>query len=117
MRESGGRGEQIALQYLTNKGYKLLHSNFATHYGEIDLIVYNDKYLVFTEVKMRKGTQYGHPLESVTAGKQKKLRRTAEIFLQQNPRTTLQPRFDVIAIDAPGGGFEAVEIVHVENAF
>jgi len=116
MREAGGRGEQIALQYLINKGYRLLRSNFTAKCGEIDLIVYDDSYLVFVEVKMRKSQDYGHPLEAVTLGKQKKIRKTAEYFMQIN-RTTLQPRIDVIAIDAPQGGFEEVEIVHVEDAF
>jgi putative endonuclease len=117
MREAGGRGEQIALQYLIKKGYRLLASNYAAKCGEIDLIVYNEKFIVFVEVKMRRGMEYGHPLEMVTPSKQKKLRKTAEHFLLKNPRTTLQPRLDVIAIDAPGGGFEGVEITHIEDAF
>jgi putative endonuclease len=117
MRKEGDRGEQIALQYLVNKGYRLLKSNYNAPYGEIDLIVYNDRYLVFAEVRMRANREYGHPLETVTAAKQKKIRKTAEHFLQKNKRSTLQPRIDVIAIDAPGGGFEQVNITHIENAF
>jgi putative endonuclease len=117
MREAGGRGEQIALQYLLKKGYRLLRSNYTAPCGEIDLIVYNDKFLVFVEVKLRKNPDYGHPLETVTAAKQKKIRKTAEHFMLGNPRSTLQPRLDVIAIDAPGGGYESVEITHIENAF
>lgn len=116
MREAGGRGEQIALQYLINKGYRLLQSNFTAKCGEIDLIVYDEGYLVFVEVKTRKSLDYGHPLEAVTPGKQKKIRKTAEFFMQMN-RSALQPRIDVIAIDAPRGGFEEVEITHIENAF
>jgi len=117
MRKAGGRGEQIALQYLIKKGYCLLRGNYTAPCGEIDLIVYNDKFLVFVEVKMRKNPDYGHPLEMVTAAKRKKIRKTAEHFLLGNPRSTLQPRFDVIALDAPGGGYEALEIIHIENAF
>jgi putative endonuclease len=94
-----------------------LQNNYTAKCGEIDLIVYNDKFIVFAEVKMRKGTDYGHPLETVTAAKQKKIRKTSEHFLLKNPRSTLQPRIDVIAIDAPGGGYENVEITHIENAF
>ncbi|MDR0326432.1 MAG: YraN family protein [Oscillospiraceae bacterium] len=117
MRKEGGRGEQIAMQYLLNKGYRLLQSNYTAPCGEIDLIVYNDQYIVFTEVRMRASRDFGHPLETVTAAKQKKIRKTAQHFLLKNQRSTLQPRIDVIAIDAPGGGFEAVEIEHIENAF
>jgi putative endonuclease len=117
MRKEGGRGEQIALQYLVKKGYRLLVSNYTAKCGEIDLIVYDDKFIVFVEVKMRRGTDYGHPLEAVTASKQQKIRKTAEYFMSKNPRSTLQPRIDVVAIGAPGGGFERVEVTHVENAF
>ncbi|MCL2003299.1 MAG: YraN family protein [Oscillospiraceae bacterium] len=117
MRKEGGRGEQIALQYLVKKGYRLLQSNYNAPCGEIDLIVYDDKYLVFVEVRMRASREYGHPLETVTPAKQKKIRKTVEHFLIKNRRSTLQPRIDVVAIDAPGGGFEEVRIEHIENAF
>jgi len=117
MRKEGGRGEQIALQYLVKKGYRLLQSNYAAPCGEIDLIVYNDRYIVFAEVRMRAGRAYGHPLETVTPAKQRRIRKTAEHFLQKNRHSTLQPRIDVIAIDAPGGGFAEVDITHIENAF
>jgi putative endonuclease len=116
-RKEGDRGEQIALQYLTKKGYRPLRSNYHAPCGEIDLIVCNDRYIVFAEVRLRAGREYGHPLETVTAAKQKKIRKTAEHFLLKNPRSTLQPRIDVVAIDAPDGGFEKVEITHIENAF
>ncbi|MDR1668400.1 MAG: YraN family protein [Oscillospiraceae bacterium] len=117
MRKEGSRGEQIALQYLINKGYKLLTSNFTAPGGEIDLIVYDDRFVVFVEVRMRSKPDYGHPLETVMPGKQRKIRRTAELWMADNPRTTLQPRIDVVAIIAPGGGFESVSIEHIENAF
>ena len=117
MRETGNRGEQVALQYLLKKGYRHLKSNYGCYYGEIDMIVYNDRYIVFVEVKMRKDRTFGHPLEMVTASKKRKIQKTAEFWLAENPKTTLQPRIDVIAIDAPGGGFENLHISHIENAF
>ena len=117
MRKEGERGEQIALQYLTKKGYRLLQSNYTAPCGEIDLIVYNDRYLVFAEVRMRASRDYGHPLETVNPAKQRRIRKTAQHYLLKNQRSTLQPRIDVIAIDAPGGGFDEVEITHIENAF
>ncbi|MDR1693227.1 MAG: YraN family protein [Oscillospiraceae bacterium] len=117
MRKEGNRGEQVALQYLTNKGYTLLTSNFAAPFGEIDLIVYNEEYLVFVEVKMRAKADYGHPLETVTPAKRRRVRKTAEYFLMSNQHSTLQPRIDVIAINAPGGGYDELEIEHIENAF
>jgi putative endonuclease len=117
MRKAGDRGEQIALQYLVKKGYRLLRSNYSAPCGEIDLIVFDERYIVFVEVRMRAGREFGHPLETVTNDKQRKIRKTAEHFLKGGQLSSLQPRIDVIAIDAPGGGFEDVEITHIENAF
>ncbi len=117
MVSAGNRGEQIALQYLGRKGYTLLESNYAAPCGEIDLIVYNDRYIVFAEVKMRSSPQYGHPLETVTPSKRRKFRRTADHWLQKHPNTTLQPRIDVVGITAPAGGHGGVKIDHIENAF
>ena len=117
MREEGDRGEQIALQHLLQKGYRLLRSNYISPYGEIDLIMYNDQYLVFVEVRMRANRDFGHPLETVTRTKQQRIRKTAQHYLMRNPKTTLQPRIDVVSIDAPGGGFKRVAVEHIENAF
>ena len=73
-----------------------------------------DEALVFVEVKLRRGTGFGDPLEAVTPRKQNKLRSIAEHFLySRNPHyDTL--RFDVIGIlaDRP-----EVRINHVQDAF
>jgi len=55
------------------------------------------KTLVFVEVRFRKNNFFGGGLESVTATKQLKLRRTAELFLQQNTRYE-NARFDVVSM-------------------
>lgn len=116
-REAGDRGEQIALQYLTGKGYRHLQSNYTAPCGEIDLIMYDSKYLIFVEVRMRANRAFGHPLETITPAKQRKIRKTAEHFMLKNTKSTLQPRIDVVAIDAPSGGYEDVQIEHIIDAF
>ena len=73
-----------------------------------------DDTLVFVEVKLRRGTGFGDPLEAVTPRKQNALRSVAEHYLYaRNPHyDTL--RFDVIGILAERPG---VRIRHVEDAF
>ena len=65
-RSPGAWGEDLALRYLIQHGYKLLERNYRTRRGEIDLIVRKDDTLVFVEVKLRRGSGYGDPLEAVT---------------------------------------------------
>src|SRR5215213_8561827 len=43
----GAWGEDLALRYLIQHGYKLLERNYRTRRGEIDLIVRKDDTLVF----------------------------------------------------------------------
>ena len=110
----GKLGEDIALEFLTKKGYKLIERNYYSRFGEIDIIMKNDRYIIFVEVKLRKNNKYGTPAEFVTAKKQQKIIITAEDGLLKN-KTELQPRFDVIEIYMPKDN--KVSINHIENAF
>ncbi len=53
--------------------------------------------LVFVEVRFRKSDAFGGGLESITASKQLKLRKTAELYLQQNSKYK-NARFDVVSM-------------------
>lgn len=113
----GAWGEAIAAEYLKRKHYKILASGYRCRFGEIDLIVCDRKYLIFVEVKLRKSSKFASALEFVDSYKQNRLRATASLYLSENP-TTLQPRFDVIAIYAPEGNItSSPEIIHLEDAF
>jgi putative endonuclease len=114
---SGAWGETVAAEYLRKKKYKLLAAGYRCRFGEIDLIACDRKYLIFVEVKTRKDGDFALAREFVDAGKQARLRSTAEMFLSQNP-TVLQPRFDVIEIYAPQGiQTKDPQINHLEGAF
>jgi len=111
----GKWGEALALDFLVKKKYTAVDTGYRSRFGEIDLIVKDDEFLVFVEVKLRKNAKFGHAREYVGKAKQEKLRMTAEMWLSEN-ETSLQPRFDVIEIYAP---YEPrpPEIIHIENAF
>ena len=113
----GAWGEMQAAEYLRQKHYQILACNYRCRFGEIDLIAANRKYVVFTEVKLRKSARFAEAREFVTASKQERIRTTAAIWLQEH-ETPLQPRFDVIEIYAPEG-IDTVrpEIIHLEDAF
>ena len=72
------------------------------------------KTLVFVEVKLRRGTGYGHPLDAVTPRKQAVIRRLAERFLAEKEPDFDTVRFDVVGILVGEGG---PRLVHVRDAF
>ena len=113
---TGRWGEETAAAYLRRRHYTIVAANYRCRLGEIDLIAENRDYLVFVEVKRRKNDAYAEAKEFVTAAKQQRVMRAAQLWLQQN-ETELQPRFDVIEIYAPNGEKGRVRINHIEHAF
>lgn len=114
---SGTWGEALAAEFLRKKHYKVLAAGYRSRFGEIDLIVQNRKFLVFVEVKTRKSADFALAREYVDKRKQDKIRKTASLYLLENP-TGLQPRFDVIEIYAPDGTATREPVInHLEGAF
>ena len=111
---SGAWGEDLALRYLTRRGYSLVERNYRKRRGEIDLIVRNEDSLVFVEVKLRRSRGFGDPLEAVTARKQATIRSLAEQYLADNQPDFEILRFDVVGILATDTG---TRIEHIEDAF
>ena len=114
MNDSGAGGERAAEKYLTVNGYTLKAKNYSCRYGEIDLIVSDGKYIVFVEVKTRRHGSLVSGAQSVTANKQQRIKRTAQIYLQEN-QSDLQPRFDVVEVECKNGRYSIIN--HIENAF
>jgi putative endonuclease len=93
----GQRAEDMACQHLQQQGLNLLHKNFHSRFGEIDLIMQHQQTLVFVEVRYRKNRVFGGPAASITPAKQEKIRKTALFFMQKKGRE-FNARFDVLAI-------------------
>ena len=113
-REKGSRGEQMAEKLLLDEGYQIRSRNFRCAIGEIDIVAYKNKTVVFVEVKYRRNLSRGYPAESVTLLKQRKIRRTSEYYIYINAVKNVDFRFDVIQIIDD----EINPIIdHIENAF
>ncbi|MDP1809262.1 MAG: YraN family protein [Actinomycetota bacterium] len=110
----GGSGEKLAAAHLKKNGYEIVALNWRCRLGEIDLIAKTGGVLVVCEVKSRRGSRFGSPLEAITAGKQARLRRLGEYYWSFNTDRSLTVRFDAISILQSG---EKIEIDHIENAF
>lgn len=108
----GRRGENIAIQYLKRKKYKLLQTNYRAARCEIDLIMQDGDTLVFIEVKARSDDRFGLGREAVTPPKQKHIRLAAESYMQAHGGMEQGARFDVIELD-----LMTKNITHIQNAF
>ncbi len=95
--KQGEDAETACYHYLKSHGLKLVERNFNCRLGEIDLIMTEKKMLIFIEVRYRKNSDFGDGLASITSTKQNKLRKTAELYLQQNSQYT-NARFDVVSM-------------------
>ncbi len=112
----GDFGEAVAAQYLKDRGFSILETNYRTRSGEIDLICMDKNTLVFVEVKTRNSDKFGHPSEAVDEVKLAHMYSVAEDYYRQHP-TDAEIRFDVVEVYAAmrAGVAEYSEINHITN--
>ncbi len=110
----GDAGENLARDFLKEKGFKILEENYRTRWGELDLIARDGETLVFVEVKTRSQKRFGSPLEAVTEDKRRRIIRMARTYLLEKGLQDPAARFDVIGIDLAEG---APRIDWIPNAF
>ena len=110
----GIKGEQIAADYLLNKGYIIVHRNWRSGKKEVDIIALKGDMLVIVEIKTRTNLDFGFPEEAVNRKKQQFLKTAAYAFMSQYPQY-LNIRFDIISILLDGENIN--EIMHFEEAF
>jgi putative endonuclease len=101
----GDKAEDAALEFLQDKGLRLVARNYRTPGrggGEIDLIMLGpDGTLVFVEVRKRASGAYGGAAASVGFAKQRRIIFAARFYIMGLP--TFPPcRFDVIAMEPTG---------------
>lgn len=101
----GKLGEEQAVARLKKEGYRVLARNYRNTFGEIDIIAKDGKCLCFIEVRTRTKDWHGHPFESISSIKQKKIIRAARGYLAQQDTEDVEARFDVVAVipDDTGG--------------
>ncbi len=119
LRQHLGRlGEQLALDHLERLGYALVERNHRTRFGELDLIVCDDRALVFVEVKARRSNHSGRHWENLHAAKRAQVRRMAAAYLAETPErpTRGELRFDAIGVTIDARG-RLTELEHLEGAF
>jgi len=112
-RNLGKKGEEISVDFLKGKGYKILKRNYRFGHKEIDVVAKDKNAIVFVEVKTGRSKKFGEPFEKVDSAKQKKLIQAAKAFIQENEIQGCDFRFDVVSVDLKGDK----RIEHIRNAF
>ena len=84
----GHQGEVLAQNLLTQKGYKIIDTNWRYGHNEVDIIAQKDDIIVFVEVKTRSTTVFGEPESFVTREKQKAYIRLANHYIELKPLQT-----------------------------
>ncbi len=112
--ETGKQGEQLAREYLTSQGYKVLELNWRYKKAEIDLICSKDDQIVIVEVKTRTSTYFGKPEEFVSQHQQDLVFLAANAYLELN-NIEKELRFDVIAVVLENP--QQVKLKHIQDAF
>ena len=110
----GKKGEEIARDYLTKKGWPILARNWFYDHREIDIIARDGNEIVIVEVKTREDNYFEEPWEAVSTRKIRNLVDAANGWLIQE-EVDLETRFDVISIIFSKDG--SFELTHFQNAF
>jgi putative endonuclease len=106
----GKWGEALAAAHYRRLGYQILDRNWRSPTGELDLVVFQDNVVVFSEVKARRTDRYGPAAAAVGIAKQRKIRQLSMEWLDGHDVSRSGIRFDVVAITG-------VQIVLIESAF
>ncbi|MEN9335170.1 MAG: hypothetical protein RLZZ500_157 [Bacteroidota bacterium] len=111
--ELGKQGEALAVEFLQQKGYEILETNWTFQKAEIDIIAQKDSVLAIVEVKTRSSIDYGLPQDFVKPKKIQLLVKAVNEYVLVND-LDLEVRFDIIAIHKEGAEFN---LEHIEEAF
>jgi len=112
-RQKGTAAEEIAVNYLKNKGYEILDQNWYTQHYEIDIIAKKNGIVAIVEVKSLNSNYMREPFQSVTRNKQRMIISATNTYIRKH-NIDDEIRFDIISIIT---NRNEPQIEHIENAF
>lgn len=108
----GKEAEELAADYLTKKGYKILARNYRYLKAEVDIVAKTGNTVVFVEVKARATDAFLEPHEAVNKKKIRLIISAANEFMAERNQ---EARFDIISVLPNISGI--LQISHIEDAF
>lgn len=114
------RGEELAVQWFEERGWKILARNWTRELGELDLVVGRwidwgvdrARLVAFVEVKSRETARGPLPEQRVDLRKRRKIATLAKLFLAEHRLRKCVARFDVVGVD-----LDTEEVRHHASAF
>ena len=106
----GVAAEGHAMRYLASRGWTVVAHRFRAGRAEIDLVARRGHLVAFIEVKARRGSGFGNPLEAVTGAKRREIVKAARAWVDRCGRPSDVYRFDCIALLDN-------KLQHLEDAF
>ena len=111
--ELGKKGEEEAANFLTKKGFYIMHRNWRCGKLELDIVARDGDEIVFVEVKTRRNTYFGYPDEAIDDRKIRRIVSAAGAYVRYYS-INLPIRYDVVSVIGMEPPFE---IEHVPDAF
>ncbi|MFC4723054.1 YraN family protein [Geojedonia litorea] len=109
----GKKGEQMAVDFLIDKGYTIKERNYRFGKAEVDIIAKKNDVLAIIEVKTRSSSDFGLPQEFVKPKQIQQLVKVVDDYVLKN-ELDVDVRFDIIAIIKTGTDFS---IEHLKDSF
>lgn len=109
----GKEGEREALEYLLQKGYKLIEKNWRCHHFEIDLIMSDGENVRFIEVRSRTEPFLIEPYLTVDKAKRYRIVSAARSYIVRH-KIVAEAKFDIVSIVFAREGYK---IEYIPNAF
>ena len=124
-RSLGNAGENLAVKQLEEAGLQIVERNWRCSVGELDIVAQDNApdftkdgsiapWLVFVEVRTRRGTRFGSALQSITPRKQAKLTEVAQHYIQMHEWRGPW-RIDVVGVQMDAAG-RLISIDHLRHA-
>lgn len=110
----GNLAEDLAVEYLEKKNYRIIARNFRYQKAEIDIVAEFDDLIVVTEVKARSYNTLIEPQEAVTKKKIKSIVMCTDFFMQDRT-IDKEVRFDIITVLPDEKG--VLQLTHIQDAF
>jgi putative endonuclease len=103
----GQRGEALAVDELTRRGYEVVDRNWHCRIGEVDVVARRGDAWVFFEVRTRRGRAFGTPEDSVTPGKMRRMTDVAQMYLAEHSVNVHQVdwQIGVVAVEMDEAGY------------
>ena len=112
--EFGKTAERKAAQFLVDKGYEIIRTNYRWQKAEIDIIASFQNKIIIVEVKALATDVFKEPQASVNKKKIRNLVAAADEFMKENNHSQ-DVRFDIISVLRNRNG--ELNITHLIDAF